>query len=49
MDKQKMPTPFFRTMASKTKGSKNAFVARHPPSTGKMLNENVDLIIYMSE
>jgi hypothetical protein len=36
-------------MAAKRAGPQNAFVARHPPSTGKMFNENVELNIYLSE
>jgi len=36
-------------MAAKTTGPKNAFIARYPPSIGKMLDEDADLIIYLSE
>jgi len=36
-------------MAAKATGPENAFVARYSPSIGKMLNEDVELIIYLSE
>jgi len=45
----KLSLAFLGEMAAKTTGRQNAVVTRYTPSTGKMLNENVDLNIYVSE
>jgi len=44
-----MSHAFLGTMAAKTTHPENAFVTRYPPSIGKMLNEDAELIIYLSE
>jgi len=51
MEKSSLPNLFLRALATKTTRSENAFIARYPPSAGKMLDENVDLknAIYLSE
>jgi len=46
---ENMSHAFLRTMAAKTTRPENAFITRYPPSIGKMLNEDVELIIYLSE
>ena len=49
VEAQKVSNAFLKTMAAKTTGTENAFVAPYPPSIGKMLDEIVELIIYLSE